>query len=246
MQKTYSAKPGEVERRWFVVDVEGQVLGRIATEIATILRGKHKPQFTPHTDTGDFVIAVNADKIKLTGSKLDKKSYYRHSGFIGNLKSISAAEQLRRHPERVLHAAVAGMLPKNTLGRNQLKKLKIYAGPEHPHQAQVPAPLELAREQTARDQADRKQAASDQADKDQAAANQVAADQAAANQVAANQAAADQVAADQATADQVAADQATADQAAADQADKDQATADQADKDQATADQAAADQADKE
>jgi large subunit ribosomal protein L13 len=148
MQKTYSAKPGEVERRWFVVDVEGQVLGRVATEIAKILRGKHKPQFTRHTDTGDFVIAVNAEKIKLTGSKLEKKNYYQHSGYIGNLKAISAGEQLRRHPDRVLRAAVAGMLPKNTLGRNQLKKLKIYAGPEHPHEAQVPAPLKLATEKS--------------------------------------------------------------------------------------------------
>ena len=144
MQKTYSAKPGDVERKWYVVDLDGQILGRAATEIATILRGKHKPQFTPHIDTGDFVIAVNVDKIKLTGNKLTDKKYYRHSGYIGNLKSISAGEVMESNPDRVLRAAVQGMLPKNTLGRAQLKKLKIYTGPEHPHEAQQPATLTLS------------------------------------------------------------------------------------------------------
>lgn len=144
MQKTYSAKPGEVERKWFVVDLNNQVLGRAATEIAKILRGKHKPQFTPHVDTGDFVIAVNAEKIKLTGNKLVDKKYFRHSGFIGNLKSTTAGEVLESNPDRVLRAAVRGMLPKNTLGRAQLKKLKIYTGPEHPHEAQQPTVLPLS------------------------------------------------------------------------------------------------------
>lgn len=143
MQKTYSAKPGEVERKWFVVDLENQILGRAASEIAKVLRGKHKPQFTPHVDTGDFVIAVNVEKIKLTGKKLTDKKYFRHSGYIGNLKSITAGKLMETYPDRVLHAAVRGMLPKNTLGRAQLKKLKIYAGPEHPHEAQQPTPLPL-------------------------------------------------------------------------------------------------------
>jgi len=143
MQKTYSAKPSEVDRRWFVVDLDSQVLGRAATEIATILRGKHKPTYTPHIDTGDFVIAVNVEKVKLTGNKLTDKKYYRHSGYIGNMKSVSAGELLETHPDRVLFAAVRGMLPKNTLGRAQLKKLKIYIGPLHPHEAQQPTPLPL-------------------------------------------------------------------------------------------------------
>jgi len=143
MQKTYSAKPGEVERQWYVVDLEGQVLGRAATQIAMILRGKTKPTFTPHVDTGDFVIAINAEKVKLTGNKLTAKKYYRHSGYIGSLKTESAGELLQSHPDRVLRAAVRGMLPKNTLGRTLLKKLKIYAGPDHPHTAQQPATLKL-------------------------------------------------------------------------------------------------------
>ncbi len=143
MQKTYSAKPGEVERKWFVVDLENQILGRAASEIAKILRGKHKPQFTPHVDTGDFVIAVNVDKVKLTGNKLEGKKYFRHSGYIGNLKSVTAGELMENTPDRVLFAAVRGMLPHNTLGRAQLKKLKIYAGSEHPHEAQQPAQLPL-------------------------------------------------------------------------------------------------------
>lgn len=144
MQKSYSAKPGDVERQWFVVDLEGQVLGRAATQIAMILRGKTKPTYTPHVDTGDFVIAVNADKVKLTGRKLTDKMYYRHSGYIGSLKSNTAGELLATHPDRVLRSAVRGMLPKNTLGRALLKKLKIYAGPDHPHAAQQPKPLALA------------------------------------------------------------------------------------------------------
>lgn len=143
MQKTYSAKPSEVDHKWFVVDLENQVLGRAASEIAKILRGKHKPTFTPHIDTGDFVIAVNCEKIKLTGNKLTDKRYFRHSGYIGNLKSVSAGEVLEANPDRVIFAAVRGMLPKNTLGRAQLKKLKIYAGPDHPHEAQQPTPLPL-------------------------------------------------------------------------------------------------------
>lgn len=145
MQKTYSAKPGEVERQWVVLDLDGQILGRAATEIAMILRGKKKPTFTPHVDTGDFVVVINAEKVKLTGNKLVNKRYYRHSGFIGNLKSTTAGEMLERHPDRVLREAVRGMLPKNTLGRALLKKLKIYAGPEHPHEAQKPSPISLAR-----------------------------------------------------------------------------------------------------
>ena len=143
MQKTYSAKPSEVDHKWFVVDLENQVLGRVASEIAKILRGKHKPTFTPHIDTGDFVIAVNCEKIKLTGKKLTDKRYFRHSGYIGNLKSVAVGEVLETHPDRVIFAAVRGMLPKNTLGRAQLKKLKIYVGPDHPHEAQQPTPLPL-------------------------------------------------------------------------------------------------------
>lgn len=144
MQKTYSAKPGEVEQKWWVVDLDGQVLGRAATEIARILRGKHKPQFTPHVDTGDFVIAVNASKVRLTGAKLTNKLYRRHSGYIGNLKEISAERMLEKHPDHLLRSAVRGMLPKNTLGSQQITKLKIYAGPEHKHAAQKPEPLHLA------------------------------------------------------------------------------------------------------
>ena len=142
-QKTYSAKPGEVERRWYVVDLEGQVLGRAASRIAMVLRGKHKPQFTPHVDTGDFVVVVNASKVKLTGRKLDKKRYYRHSGYIGNLKSRTARQMLAHNPEELVRLAVRGMMPKNSLARKQLKKLKVYAGPDHKHEAQKPVPLDL-------------------------------------------------------------------------------------------------------
>jgi large subunit ribosomal protein L13 len=141
--KTYSAKPGEVAREWYLVDAEGQTLGRLATRLAEVLRGKGKPQYTPHVDTGDFVVVVNAEKIAVTGNKLDDKMYYRHSGYPGGLKERPLREQLRRRPEEVLRKAVKGMLPRNRLGRQQLTKLKIYAGPEHPHDAQAPKPLEV-------------------------------------------------------------------------------------------------------
>jgi large subunit ribosomal protein L13 len=141
--KTFSAKPHEVERKWFVVDAQGATLGRLATQIATLLRGKHKPIYTPHVDCGDYVIVVNADKINVTGQKLDDKMYYRHSGYPGGLKQVTLRRQLQTYPERVIEAAVRGMLPKNRLGRKMFKKLKVYAGPEHPHQAQQPEELEL-------------------------------------------------------------------------------------------------------
>ncbi len=141
--KTYSAKPGEITREWYVVDAEGQTLGRLATRIADTLRGKRKPQYTPHVDTGDFVIVVNAEKIQVTGNKLDQKRYYRHSGYPGGLRSRTLRDQLERRPTEVLRVAVKGMLPKNRLARQQLTKLKIYAGPEHPHEAQNPRPLDL-------------------------------------------------------------------------------------------------------
>jgi large subunit ribosomal protein L13 len=136
-------KVNEIERKWYVVDASDQVLGRLASQIATRLRGKHKPIFTPHLDTGDFIIVVNADKIRLTGEKLDKKLYYRHSGYLGNLKTVTARKLLEKKPEKVIQLAVKRMLPKNRLGRSQLKKLKIYAGPQHPHQAQIPEQLQL-------------------------------------------------------------------------------------------------------
>jgi len=139
--KTYSAKPGEIQRDWYVVDAEGQTLGRLATQIAERLRGKGKPQFTPHVDTGDFVVVVNAEKIAVTGNKLDDKLYYRHSGYPGGLRQRPLREQLERVPTEVLRKAVKGMLPRNKLGRQQLTKLKIYAGPEHPHAAQEPKPF---------------------------------------------------------------------------------------------------------
>jgi large subunit ribosomal protein L13 len=140
--KTYSAKPGEITREWYLVDAEGKTLGRLATQIADTLRGKRKPQLTPHVDTGDFVIVVNAEKIHVTGNKLDQKRYYRHSGYPGGLRSRTLREQLDRRPTEVLRVAVKGMLPKNRLARQQITKLKIYAGPEHPHEAQNPKPLE--------------------------------------------------------------------------------------------------------
>ena len=142
--KTYNAKPGEIERRWYVVDAEGQTLGRLATRIADTLRGKGKPQFTPHVDTGDFVVVVNAEKIAVTGKKLDEKVYYRHSGYPGGLKQRSLREQLERRPTEVIRTAVKGMLPKNKLAARQLTKLKVYAGPDHPHSAQDPKALELS------------------------------------------------------------------------------------------------------
>jgi large subunit ribosomal protein L13 len=139
--KTYNAKKGEVKQEWYVVDAEDQVLGRLATKIATVLRGKHKARFTPHVDTGDFVVVVNAAKVKLTGGKEDKKMYVRHSGWPGGFKAVPAKEMRRRKPEEMIRAAVWGMLPKNTLSRHLIIKLKVYAGPEHPHQAQQPKPL---------------------------------------------------------------------------------------------------------
>ena len=142
MQKTWNAKPGEVPQRWFLVDAEGKTLGRLATRIADTLRGKNKPQYTPHVDTGDFVVVVNAEKIGVTGKKLDEKLYRRHSGYPGGLRSRTLREQLGRRPTEVLRAAVKGMLPRTRLGRAQIRKLKIYAGPEHPHGAQAPVPFE--------------------------------------------------------------------------------------------------------
>ena len=136
--RTYVPKEGEISREWVVMDDADQVLGRLATEVASILRGKHKPDYTPFLDTGDFVVIVNAERVKLTGAKLDDKVYYRHSGRPGSLKSETARERLDKHPERVIQAAVWGMLPKNRLGRKLLRKLKVYAGPEHPHEAQQP------------------------------------------------------------------------------------------------------------
>ena len=141
--KTFSAKPETVRRDWYVVDASGKTLGRLATEIARRLRGKHKPEYTPHVDTGDYVIVVNAGAVKVTGRKLQDKMYYRHTGYIGNLKSISLEKQLQEAPERVLETAVRGMLPRNPLGRAMMKKLRIFAGPEHNHQAQQPKPLEI-------------------------------------------------------------------------------------------------------
>jgi large subunit ribosomal protein L13 len=142
--KTYTAKPKEIEQRWYVVDAEGKTLGRLATQIADTLRGKRKPQYTPHVDTGDFVVVVNAEKIAVTGSKLDTKIYYRHSGYPGGLRQRTLRQQLERRPTEVLRIAVKGMLPKNKLASAQIRKLKIYAGPEHPHTAQSPQPLELS------------------------------------------------------------------------------------------------------
>ncbi len=141
--KTYSAKPGEVERKWYLIDADGVVLGRLATTCAQILRGKNKPQYTPHVDTGDFVVVVNAEKIAVTGGKELKKEYFRHSGHPGGLKSETLEEALAKHPERVIEHAVKGMLPKTTLGRAQGLKLKVYAGPEHPHAAQQPEKIEM-------------------------------------------------------------------------------------------------------
>lgn len=140
--KTYVTKPADIERAWYVVDAEGQTLGRLASSVATILRGKHKPIYSPAVDCGDFVIVLNADKIAVTGRRLEQKKYYRHSLYIGGLKEISLRDQLQKHPERVIESAVRGMLPKNALGRKMFKKLKVYAGDEHPHAAQQPQPWE--------------------------------------------------------------------------------------------------------
>jgi len=141
--KTYYAKPNEVEREWLLIDAEDQVLGRVAAKAAQILRGKHKPQYTPHVDTGDFVVVINAEKIRVTGNKLTDKEYFRHSGYPGGLKSETFQEAIEKHPERVIEHAVKGMLPKNTLGRAMGKKLKVYAGPEHPHTAQKPREIKM-------------------------------------------------------------------------------------------------------
>jgi large subunit ribosomal protein L13 len=141
--KSYMARPLEVERRWYVVDAEGKTLGRLATEIARLLRGKNKPQYTPHVDTGDFVVVVNAEKVVVTGRKAEQKVYRRHSGYPGGLKTTTYAQMLERRPTEILRKAVKGMMPKTRLARQQLRKLKIYAGPEHPHAAQSPQELEV-------------------------------------------------------------------------------------------------------
>jgi len=142
--KTYTLKAGDIDHRWHVVDADGVVLGRLASQVAQLIRGKHKPSFTPHMDCGDFVIVVNAEKVRLTGRKMEQKTYFRHTGYIGNQKQVPVAAMLARHPERVIEKAVYGMLPKGTLGKQVLRrKLRVYAGPDHPHQAQQPEPLVL-------------------------------------------------------------------------------------------------------
>lgn len=141
--KTFSLKADEIDRKWYIVDAQNQILGRFASEIANRLRGKYKPEFSPHMDNGDFIVVVNCEKIRVTGKKLEEKMYYRHSGWVGGLKEISLAKQLAKHPRRVIMHAVKGMLPKNRLGRAMLKKLKVYVGPNHPHAAQKPEPLKL-------------------------------------------------------------------------------------------------------
>lgn len=142
--RTFSPKPTDIQRAWHVVDADGLVLGRLATEVARVLRGKHKPIFAPHVDTGDFVVIVNASKVVMTSNKAEKKVVYRHSGYPGGLKEQRYSDLLDKNPEEAVRRAVRGMLPKNTLGRNMLKKLKVYSGPEHPHQAQQPQTLDLA------------------------------------------------------------------------------------------------------
>jgi large subunit ribosomal protein L13 len=143
--KTFSAKADEIKREWFLIDAEDVILGRMATEIARRLRGKHKPEFTPHVDTGDYIVVINAEKLAVTGNKMKNKIYYKHTGYVGNLKSISLEKQLQKHPELVIETAVKGMLPKNSLGRTMYRKLKVYAGPNHPHEAQQPKTLEIGR-----------------------------------------------------------------------------------------------------
>ena len=140
---TFSAKPAEVERKYWVVDATDQPLGRLASQVAAVIRGKHKPSFTPHLDVGDYVIVVNAEKVHVTGNKEEQKFYYRHSGYPGGFRSTSLRDQLDKHPERVIETAVKGMLPHTNLGRDQLKKLKVFAGPNHPHAAQKPTTLEI-------------------------------------------------------------------------------------------------------
>jgi len=144
--KTYtviSADEAKEQQEWYVVDATGKTLGRLASQIAHVLRGKHKPVFTPHIDTGDYVVVVNAEKVRVTGRKMDQKKYYRHSGYVGGLRTITLRDQLAKHPTRVIELAVRGMLPHNRLGRQVMKKLKVYAGPDHPHKAQNPQPLDL-------------------------------------------------------------------------------------------------------
>lgn len=141
--KTFVTKPHEIERKWYVIDADGQTLGRLATKIATTLRGKHKPIYDPSVDCGDFVVVINADKIHVTGRRLDQKMYYRHSGYPGGLSEINLRDQLQKHPTRPITAAVKGMLPRNRLGRAMIKKMKVYAGSDHPHGAQQPETLEL-------------------------------------------------------------------------------------------------------
>jgi large subunit ribosomal protein L13 len=141
--RTFSPKAGDIQQQWHVIDASDVVLGRLASHAATLLRGKHKPIFAPHVDTGDFVIVINAEKVALSGRKLEQKRAYRHSGYPGGLRAVAYRDLLERYPERVIEKAVRGMLPKNSLGRSMLRKLKVYAGPEHPHQAQRPVPFEI-------------------------------------------------------------------------------------------------------
>lgn len=141
LHKTYATTPTDIKREWWIIDAEGQTLGRLASQIAHVLRGKHKPYFTTHLDTGDFVIVINVEKIGVTGKRMDDKFYYRHSGYISGLKTISLSDQLIRFPDRPIHEAVKGMLPKNALGNNMIKKLKLYKGSTHPHDAQKPRPF---------------------------------------------------------------------------------------------------------
>ncbi len=141
--RTFSPKDSDITRQWHVIDASGVVLGRLASQAAVLLRGKHKPIFAPHVDTGDFVIVINADKVALSGNKLEQKRAYRHSGYPGGLRSVSYGELMEKHPEHAVEKAVRGMLPKNSLGRKTLRKLKVYAGPDHPHQAQQPVPFEI-------------------------------------------------------------------------------------------------------
>ena len=143
ISRTYYPKPDEIRHDWYVVDASGQILGRLAVKVATLLMGKHKPAYTPGVDMGDFVVVVNASRIRVTGRKLDDKKYYRHSGYPGGIHETSLKEMLRNHPERAIELAVKGMLPKNRLGRKLLKRLKVYAGPQHPHEAQQPIPVEM-------------------------------------------------------------------------------------------------------
>ena len=142
--RTYSPKGRDITRQWHVIDASDVVLGRLASQVAVLLRGKHKPIFAPHVDTGDFVIVINADKVALSGNKLEQKRAYRHSGYPGGLRSMSYGELMEKRPERIVEKAVRGMLPKNSLGRKTLRKLKVYAGPDHPHQAQQPVPFEIS------------------------------------------------------------------------------------------------------